>query len=274
MPHVKTEGVVLSRRLSGEADYICSVYTRDFGREQFIFRGLKKSRKRSISASEPGSIITIAYTRKENNPVHTVSDCETITGNDAARNNPARFFAMCFLVELVERTCGEGDSSIELYSFITRGLRALGTTEFTGHFVLFFTLRYMDLLGILPSTGACSRCGSADSASYEVESSTLRFVCESCSGYAQPDISGATAGFTRECRVKKFSGFSHEGVPEEEVYLLIGKTADYIEHYYGFRLRTTDMLLRYARDLNKQKGGCPGSEYNGEPGHNPPPEKG
>ena len=41
----KCSGIVLSSTASGEADRIARIFTREYGKRNFIFKGLRKDRK-------------------------------------------------------------------------------------------------------------------------------------------------------------------------------------------------------------------------------------
>ena len=238
-----TDGIVLSRRLSGESDYICAVFTKDHGKKHFIFRGLKKTRKRPVSLSEPGSIIRMAYYSKENTGISTVSSFEPVTLTPGIRKNALKIYSLYYIVELVEKTSGEGDSAPGLYNLITSGIEALEKTGIVMHFILFFTVRYMAMLGIMPLTGRCRHCGSNNAALYNIENHTLAFTCSECSEYADADINGHTADFMTKSLNARFSSMDTDNVPENEVSLLFNKTAGFIENYYGFRFKSMDMLM-------------------------------
>ncbi len=57
----KAAGLVLHSRQSGEADIVARVLTAEFGKTNFIFKGLKKSKKRSLAAGEPGTLLDLMY---------------------------------------------------------------------------------------------------------------------------------------------------------------------------------------------------------------------
>ncbi|NLV68866.1 MAG: DNA repair protein RecO [Spirochaetes bacterium] len=251
MPLLSTDGIVLTRRLSGESDFICSIYTRDHGRRQFIFKGLKKSRKRPVSQSEPGSIIHLTFYSKESSQVSTISDFEPLILFPAIRKNAIKIHSLYYLVELVEKTSGEGDSAPMLYELISSGIGALEKTEHVMHFNLFFTIRYMAIQGILPDTAGCVHCGTNDAASYYVDFRTLGFTCSACSEYEGFDISAGTARFMRKAKSARFVSIDISTAPEKEVCLLFNRTAGFIENYYGFRFKSIEMLEVCIRDLQK-----------------------
>lgn len=253
MPLLSTDGIVLTRRLSGESDFICSIYTRDQGRKPFIFKGLKKTRKRPVSLSEPGSVVRITYYSKENSTISTVASFEPVFLAPGIRKDAMKIHSLYYMVELVEKTSGEGDSASGLYKLISSGIEALEKTVQVMHFNLFFTLRYMAMQGILPGYGRCIHCGSVDASSYDVESYTLNFTCSSCSEYEGSDISGGTAIFMRRSASERFSSIETADVPENEVTLLLMKTAGFIENYYGFRFKSLDMLMISRNGLERSK---------------------
>ncbi|HPS57734.1 MAG TPA: DNA repair protein RecO [Spirochaetota bacterium] len=257
MPLLRTDGIVLTRRLSGESDFICSIYTRDHGKKQFIFKGLKKTRKRPVSLSEPGSVICITYYSKENSTINAVSSFEPVFLAPAIRKEALKIHSLYYIVELVEKTSGEADSASDLYNLISSGIGALEKTGMVMHFNLFFTVRYMAMQGILPGTGRCIHCGSENALSYDVDSHTLNFTCSACSEYEGADISGRTALFMRRSSSERFSLIDMSDVPENEVSLLFIKTAGFIENYYGFRFKSLDMLMFSRSSSDKEKGRNP-----------------
>lgn len=273
MPAVTTEGIILSRKISGDSDFICSVYTKDYGKQHIIFKGLQKSRKRPISASEPGSVINLSYNLKENSSIHTVSSFEPVLSTPGIRNSTPRIFSLYYMMELVDRTSVHGDSGEKIFNLTAAAIKVLETTEHIIHFDLFFTLHYMALLGILPETGRCSYCGTETSASWEVENLTLRFICSNCSDYHLQDISGITSMFIKGALTAKFSSFDTGLIPWDETVSFFRKTAGFIENYYGFRFNTIDMLLDDILNLYKKNCRNTRGQDNSEARGNTLPEK-
>lgn len=255
MPQLSTDGIVLTRRLSGESDYICSIYTSDHGKKQFIFKGLKKTRKRPVSLSEPGSVIHLSYYSRENSAISTVSSFDPLLLTPAIRKDALRIHSLYYIVELVEKTSGEGDPVPGVYNLIASGIGELEKTVPVMHFNLFFTVRYMSMQGILPLTGRCRHCGSGDARSYDVDSHTLAFTCSACSEYEGADIGPGTALFMKRSRSDRFSTIDTSAAPDAEVSLLFMKTAGYIENYYGFRFKSLDMLMMSRSASDKEQGG-------------------
>ena len=61
MDILRYTGVVLATRNLGEADLVCRIYTREEGKGEYIFKGVRKSRRRSRTATEPGSRVEFLH---------------------------------------------------------------------------------------------------------------------------------------------------------------------------------------------------------------------
>ena len=76
MEIVKSTGIVLSSQSYGESDIICNFYTRDAGKRKFVFKGLKKSGRRSRSATEPGAVSRVVYYYRDDRDSYIVNQCD------------------------------------------------------------------------------------------------------------------------------------------------------------------------------------------------------
>ncbi len=243
MSRLKTRGVVLSRTLSGEADYICSIYTKDLGRERFIFKGIKKSQKRPRSATEPGTILDIVYYTGNSGSINTVSEFDIVSSSIHIRKSSESIFSMYYMVELIDSTTGFGDINERVYSLLCAGLDTLGKTEHPLHFIIFFTARYMDIQGILPELSSCSWCGGEGDAGLSIDPVSLRVSCALCSSGGRA-INGEGAGYLRESVNEKFSRIDPGRYRNESLHPLLRSLTSYIENYFGIKLKSADMIGR------------------------------
>lgn len=243
MPLLKTDGIVLTRRISGDSDIICSIYTREYGKLQFIFKGLKKTKKRSTSATEPGCILSMSFYSREHSRLNTVSSFEIVNILPGLRKDTLRIFSLYYIMELIDKTSANNDPSEETFKLATSGIKFLEKTELIMYFDLFFTVRYMSILGILPDTGSCVHCGSKNASSYEVENMTLRFRCVNCSSYQQTDIGRDAAQYIVRSSTEKFSSIDHSQVPFNDILTLFVKATGFIENYFGFSFKTVNILI-------------------------------
>ena len=90
----KTDGIILKSRPSGESDISSLILTCDYGKKRFIFKGLKKSRKRSIAAVEPGSVINLLYYNHEDREFQIVSEFTQLMSFTEIRNDYDRIIGL------------------------------------------------------------------------------------------------------------------------------------------------------------------------------------
>ncbi|HPJ35946.1 MAG TPA: DNA repair protein RecO [Spirochaetota bacterium] len=243
MSRQQTRGIVLSRSLSGEADYICSIFTKDRGREKFIFKGIRKSRKRPRSASEPGTILDIIYYTGKSGPLNTVSEFDIASSCGAIRGSSNSIFSLCYMLELIDATTGFGDINERIYSLLSAGIDSLGKTKHPLHFLIFFTARYMDMQGIMPETESCSWCGRGEDAELFLDPVSLRMSCSGCSGGGKA-VNSTASRYLRHCLRDKFSRIEPNNYDRELISPLFFSLRAYIENYFSVKLKSADMLVK------------------------------
>ena len=94
----KITGIVLSSKQLGEADYVCSIYTKEYGKRDFIFKGLQKSKRRPQIVSEPGIIADIIYYYHQNKNSYIVNEYNILKDNSDIRDDLKKIYLLYFLV--------------------------------------------------------------------------------------------------------------------------------------------------------------------------------
>jgi len=57
----KDSGIVLRKIPILEADIAATIYTNSHGKRTLLFKGLKKTKRRSLTAVEPGCVTHVVY---------------------------------------------------------------------------------------------------------------------------------------------------------------------------------------------------------------------
>jgi DNA repair protein RecO len=245
MSRQKTRGIVLSRTLSGEADYICSIYTKDIGRERFIFKGIRKSQKRPRSGSEPGTILDIVYYTGTSGSLNTVSEFDIAASTLQIRKNSDSIYALYYMVELIDSTTGTGDINEKIYALLSAGIDSLARTDHPLHFIIFFTARYMALQGIMPEITSCSWCGCGGSNGLFIDPVSLRASCGLCTGGGK-SLDGEAADFLHKCLTDKFSKIDLHQYKGSTLSPLLFSLTAYIENYFSIKLKSAEMFGKTA----------------------------
>ena len=242
MPQGKDIGVVLSKKNSGEADHICSIYTKNSGKETFIFRGLKKSTKRPRTASEPGSILNIIYYNGRDGRINTISEFDILKNHSAIRKNSEKIFSLYFILELVDLTTGLSDPNSKIFNLLSAGIETLYNTQNPKHFIIFFTIQYLMLQGVLPDISRCVWCGNNDAKALLIDDEKLRVSCLICTDLNSALVKTKGTEFMNECVKNKFNKISCENYSDNDIGSGLTTIIRYINHYFSIRLKTESFL--------------------------------
>ena len=147
----KSTGIVLSSKTFGESDYLVKIYTREYGKRNFVFKGLKKSKKRSPLITEPGTIAKLVYYFHEDKALHTVNEFEVSGHSNQVRDDLKKILLLYFLVETTEKTCGFNDCNQSIFNLLVAGLDTLNDTPHIEHLSVFYLIHLLKLNGILPN---------------------------------------------------------------------------------------------------------------------------
>jgi len=242
MSQERDTGIVLSKKSSGEADYICSIYTKNSGKNLFIFRGLKKSTRRPRTASEPGTILDIVYYNGKAGGYNTISEFDILKNYNSIRKSSDKIFSLYYILELADRTTGFSDTNTGIFNLLSSGIETLDGTMYPKHFAVFFTVRYLVTQGVFPETGKCSWCGETDRNKLVIENRTLRTACINCTDLKSAALTGRGTSFINLCVNRKLDRIECRDYPEKEIIPALAILIDYINSYYSIRLKTASML--------------------------------
>lgn len=96
-----SESFILKKNIYGEADYILSIFTRDYGKITGFARNAKKSSKRFGGRLEPFIHLRISF-RNRSGSMNFVEDCETISVFSSFMQNVDLFALGSFIMENIE----------------------------------------------------------------------------------------------------------------------------------------------------------------------------
>jgi len=246
-------GIILSRKLSGEADYICSIFTRELGREMFIFKGLKKSKKRPPSASETGSIVNFHYYSKQGLPVKTISAFDLISTPSQIKISTLKIFTLYYIMEITDKTTGCGDKDERIYNLLISAVNSLGRVNNEINFALFFIARYLSIQGLLPEINGCSSCGEKFFNSFSMSRINLHLLCPHCASNDNIMIGSNALNFLIQSTREKYSSIDHSGYSSDDILMLLRVITEFIEHYYSVVIKSGELLLNSPSCGNSSK---------------------
>lgn len=242
----KATGVVLYSKNYREADIICRVYTKEFGKRGFLIKGLKKSKTRSQAAAEPGAVISMVYYYREQREHQVLQEFKPYRHYAAFRENLDKFYTLCFMLEVVDKTTGFNDPNPGLYALLAAGIETLSATAHPVNLCLFFTLHLLRINGILPDLTRCRVCGGRDYREFAVDTREFLPVCADC---LRPGdrrgrlLTVQSRVFVEQSLAKKFTTMDHGSFPAESTADMLFYVTLFIENYFHIRIRSKGMLF-------------------------------
>jgi DNA repair protein RecO len=250
MEILKTTGIALSSQASGEADILCNFYTRDYGKRRFLFKGLKKSKKRSLAATEPGSMSTLVYYHRDERDYFIVNEVTVEKYYTSITGDLNKIWHLYFMLESVDKTCGFDMCDESIFILLSAGIEVLSKTEYHAQLSAFMILRLLQLHGILTDMDACKLCGKEHFSMFTMDVTDLRLICDACLGAASTGkwhgsaiLPGAMRDYMRLCMSQKFNAIDHGRFHEKDILDLLFSISLFMENYFHIEIKSKSFIF-------------------------------
>ncbi|HNU92259.1 MAG TPA: DNA repair protein RecO [Spirochaetota bacterium] len=253
----KASGLVLHSRQSGEADILARILTAEFGKANFVFKGLKKSRKRSLAAGEPGTLLDLLYYQHDNREFQVVSEFRVVRDRMELRKDLSRILHLYYLLELVDRTTAQGDPHSRVFALAAAAADALADTIYHAHLSAFFLLHLLRFHGVLPDLSRCARCGRTDFTRFTLDTPDFTPVCGRCaaqSGNNSSSLDTPAREFVAAALSARFSGLDCGRFPAETVLGLLFHLSLFVESYFHCEIKSKGMIFNLPQPLHRGAG--------------------
>ena len=243
MEILKTDGIVLNSKVIGDSDIFCKILTKDFGKKKFIFKGLKKSRKREKAAAEPGTLISLIYYYRENKEINIVNEFNIQNQYSEIRDNLQKIFHLYYLLEIVEKTTGLEDVNKIFFELLNAGIDTLSKTEYNINLTVFFIIHLLRFQGILPDFRNCRNCGTEIVSNFSLSFSDLNPICHNCSKSNSKLLDHNSRKFIILSLSNKFHSINHDEFDQVKFTNLLFYLSLFIEGYYNIEIRSKEFIL-------------------------------
>jgi DNA repair protein RecO (recombination protein O) len=156
MDVVETEAIILNCRDYGESDRIIAFYSQNGGMLKGIAKGARRSKKRFVHAFEPCSLVRLSYRARKG--LVWIEACSLVDPHLGLRADVKRWGQAALVSEIMLEMVPEGESQPELLSLLQQTLDHLVKTRDPVNVVLLFLLRFLHIMGYLPSLERCEVC--------------------------------------------------------------------------------------------------------------------
>ncbi len=153
-----TGAVVLNSFDYGESDRIIVFYTEDHGKLRGMARGARRSRRRFVNNLEPLSHIRLTFFHRERSDLVRIEEARLMDAFPGLRGDIESLTRGYYLLELVSETTREGQSNPRIYALLVDFLRMMEEDREAGPLPVFFGIRLLRILGLMPHLSGCVVC--------------------------------------------------------------------------------------------------------------------
>jgi len=152
----ETEAIILNCKDHGESDRLIAFYGEIAGRLKGIAKGARRSKKRFVHTFEPCSLVRLTYRARKG--LVWIEACSLLEPHLGLRADLKRWGYAALVSEIVLEMVPEGESQPELFALLKDTLDQLVITMDPLNVVLLFLLRFLHVMGYLPSLERCEVC--------------------------------------------------------------------------------------------------------------------
>lgn len=184
MNFCKTKAITLKRRDYSNTSQIATFYTLDYGKVQTLAKGSKRIGKKVLGSIDLLCYSELIFIKREGSGLHVLTEWELLEDFPAFRKNLEKFYAGCYVVELVGELTEEEEKNEPLFLCILDALCGLSGTKNPTVNLLALELQMLKHLGYLPSLEECVCCDGRLLRGSEAFYSPVHrgLLCKSCSG--------------------------------------------------------------------------------------------
>ncbi len=240
-----TMAVVLNSFDYGESDRIIALYTEDYGKVKGIAKGARRSRRRFVNNLEPLSHIRVTFFQKETSELVRIEEAKLIDGFLALRADIEGLTQGCYLLELVSEMTREGQRNPRVYTLLVDFLRMMERAGKDSPLKLFFGIRLLRLLGLMPHLTGCVLCRKEPSVpgtggNVYFSSAKGGMVCDGCKDRAQGALRVSAGTIKILHLASRFDASKLERLKAGDYFVKEGERMldDFITYQLGKELKT------------------------------------
>lgn len=179
MALLKTEGIILKTFDFRTSSIIATVYTRNFGKIQGLFKGIRKDYKKFSSPLEPYSLneIILYHGRSD---LHLVSYCDLLDNFTQIRQSIEKMVCASYLAELVDKIMPAEDKNIEVFDLLLESLHKVSSSDGHTKIIPVFQIKLLSLSGFKPHLDSCVSCGSSINHESYFSNAHGGLLCKTC----------------------------------------------------------------------------------------------
>ncbi len=150
---IRTEGIVLHYFRYGDNGMIAHIYTKEYGRQSFIFKGgNSKSAKRKLNFLQPLSLVEVPIDYRPQKELYIGNGTQFLHTFQSIPFQQIKSSSAFFLAEILSKLLQIYEKDEPLFAFLSEAILFLDREETKGaNFHLTFLVKLMQFMGIQPN---------------------------------------------------------------------------------------------------------------------------
>ncbi len=155
-----TRGIVFHHVKYGETSIIARIYTEKFGLQSYMIKGVRSKRARMpYTLFQPGTLLEIVVYKTEKHTLQHLREARCEHPYESALRNIRKSVILLFLIDILNKTIREEESSQDLFDFIHHSLMNLDQTPGpVANYHLVFLIHLARFLGFSPRDNYSDYC--------------------------------------------------------------------------------------------------------------------
>ncbi len=180
---VKSGGVIISAKDSGETSRLVEVFTEQYGLLKVMAKGARRSKSRFGAATEPLTYIHGVYYLKEDSGIASLSAADIVFPFEKIRGDLEKFSYGSAWAEFLLGNLPPGEAQKPLFRQFLMALKTLENVngDQNEKFFWAYLLKFISLLGFRPEFSICAGCSVVHSKDWMFSVENGRLYCDKCS---------------------------------------------------------------------------------------------
>ena len=243
MNRFETDGVVLKTSVTGEADLVVFVLTRERG----VIRAFAKGARSTKSRLHAGvaSFVFGTFGFREKNGVYHIDDAAPQEVFFALRTDLQKLSLAQYFCEILLRVVTDTESDPMFLRLFLNSLHLLCADKKPALMVkAIFELRIAVLSGYAPDLVACADCGAFETPQMEFDPLNGVLYCDNCAKSSSLLVDLGVISAMRHIVFADFSELFRFRLVDSLLPVLNRLTERYLEHCFGHRFRLLDFFYQ------------------------------
>ncbi len=180
MPPYKTRGIVVRSRDFTETSRLVNFLTPDGGLVKTLAKGALRPASPLRGKLEPWNYGHLVYYPSRSSDLHVLAQFDLIEHYPRAVETLERSALFHYLAELVSAAAFGPELSGGLFQLLLHTLRRGERLRALPQARIWFEIRYLYLLGVLPPLAACARCSGPMEGAVRFSPAESRWLCRKC----------------------------------------------------------------------------------------------